>query len=590
MKIDSILVRQLTRSDFWNIEKPRGSNTGGGGQTYIDLPLGNIPNEALAEFLSVPTSVIDNKQNATINAIPIGTGNPSDLIFTSRGAANASRYRIINQNKNSVSSERHDGWKDLNGFPSLPAGIPDAASINAALYENIKLLVIKADDGRYFAGYTNSATIPVSWPQITGLTEIFDVSSSAIIKFSKLCGNLEVHEIFNAWKRKPNVLLYGPPGTGKTHLMNLLWKSFSSNETIQCASIDSTSATNPFQTEDISLPFDGPILTKWITFHQNYSYENFILATKPLPSGATFQLKPYAGSMLNAAISIKSTSPDSPKTAIIFIDELNRGNVSRIFGEFITFMDFEYREFPGSSPIPVPLNNLNNSAANRTEDIVLEDGTSVSLPIPWFFPKDIYILASMNSVDKAVAPLDSALSRRLHKINIFPNMEELAAILEISNTSTLLELREEDTTVLGNIKAEEVAWLLLYRLNYELSSLMGRDFELGHSYLFSISSKNNDNDKYHELSKIWDNLIYPQLQDRFSNRADEILKILRLDSDSGASPSADYLFKQKKKPLAHGSRRTVSPWTLENISLSKEFENNPAHVIYTLKFLSGLPI
>jgi hypothetical protein len=253
-------------------------------------------------------------------------------------------------------------------------------------------------------------------------------------------------------------------------------------------------------------------------------------------------------------------------------------------------MDFEYREGIGHSPIPVPLNNLDNASATRTEKLTLQDGTEIDIPIPWFFPKNLYILASMNSVDKAVAPLDSALSRRIHKINIFPSMEELALHLEIHNPLRLLDIQETDTTELTAIKAEEVAWLLLYRLNYELSILMGKDFELGQSYLYGIQKGTDDNSRYLELAKIWDKSIYPQIQERFSNRADEVLRILRLGTYSTATPTTDYLFKQKKKPLADEGSRTESPWTLKEISLSKEFITNPDKVKYTLKFLAGLPI
>ena len=68
------------------------------------------------------------------------------------------------------------------------------------------------------------------------------------------------------------------------------------------------------------------------------------------------------------------------------------------------------------------------------------------------------------------------------------------------------------------------------------------------------------------------------------------MRILRLGTYSTATPTADYLFKQKKKPLADEGNRTESPWTLKETSLGKEFITNPDKVIYTLKFLAGLPI
>ncbi len=597
MQIDSILVRNLTGTDLFNMERLPGTGpTGGGGQSFIDLPLGQIGFDGLAKFLSVPVDRINNLEEVTISAIPIGQGVASDITFSTRGDANAQRYRINNQNRHNTGSQRHDGWSLANGFPAIPTTANAAGDIPTALHENIKLFIIKMIDGTYYVGYVDSATLPAGWPSVRGISTIFSVASCDIIRFSKLCNDSIILDILTAWKHKPNVLLYGPPGTGKTHLMNKLWEAFNGGDPIQCVSVNSTDRDNPFNYENVSMPFDEPIKTKWLTFHQNYSYENFIFSTKPIPSGTTFQLKPYAGTLLDLALSIDAeiqrnfTIIGNPKTAIIFIDELNRGNVSRIFGELITFMDFEYRDGTGHSPIPVPLNNLNNVSAIRTESVTLENGTEVDIPIPWYFPKNIYILASMNSVDKAVAPLDSALSRRLHKINIFPSMEELASHLEILNPQQLLDIEATDTDRIAAIKAEEVAWLLLYRLNYELSILMGKDFELGQSYLYSIRNGSDDNEKYHELAKIWDRSIYPQIQERFANRADEVLRILRLGTYSTVVPTDDYLFKQKKKPLAGESARSESPWTLKEVSLGKEFITSSDKVIYTLKFLSGLPI
>jgi len=597
MKIDSILVRNLTGGDLWNMERERDQGpTGGGGQTYIDLPLGQIGFGGLAEFLSVPTSTIENLKSVTINAIPIGVGTASKITFAPRGEANASRYRIINQNQYRTHSERHDGWSTTNGFPTISAAATNANNIPSTLYENIRLFIIKMNDGTYYVGFINSASIPTSWPTSRALNAIFGVTSCDIIRFSELCKDSMALDIFSAWKLKPNVLLYGPPGTGKTHLMNRLWEAFSGGSPIQCLSVNPGDIDNPFYYENISLPFEEPIKTKWLTFHQNYSYENFIFSTKPIPSGTVFKLKSYAGALLDLALSIDHdiqasfTIHKNPKTAIIFIDELNRGNVSRIFGELITFMDFEYRADAGHSPIPVPLNNLDNASSTRTEKITLEDGTEIDIPIPWFFPKNIYILASMNSVDKAVAPLDSALSRRIHKINIFPSMDQLASHLEIRDPYRLLDITASNTAALAVIKAEEVAWLLLYRLNYELSILMGKDFELGQSYLYTIRKGRDDNERYNELAKIWDKSIYPQIQERFSNRADEVLRILRLGTYSTETPTDDYLFMQKKKPLADERNRAESPWTLKEVSLEKEFKTYPGKVKYTLKFLAGLPI
>ncbi|MFA6192995.1 MAG: AAA family ATPase [Sulfurimonas sp.] len=591
--IESIFVRNITAGDFWNMERrPEQAPSGGGGQTYIDIPLGGIEFSGLAQFLGVSTETIEDHQSVNIMVNPIGHGTSSNITFAPRGTQNASRYRIINQNKHSEeNNQRHSSWMVANGFPEMPENVNQSANIPTQLIENLKIYIVKTTEGNYYAGYVNQSAIPNYWPQVRALQTLFNVRSTAILHMTDLCDNSMVLEIINTWKHKPNVLLYGPPGTGKTHTMNALWKALRDEEDIECISLDSTNSNNPFVMESIPLPFERPVITSWVTFHQNYNYENFILSIKPVPNGATFQLEAHAGALLDAAIKIDSemqaeySELGENKAAIIFIDELNRGNVSRIFGEFITFMDSEYRKDINNSPIPVPLNNINNMTSIRTETIKLRDGSAVSLPIPWFFPKNVYILASMNSVDRAVAPLDSALSRRLHKINVFPNMDELAVHLNIENAYRLLTITESDD--ISEIKAEEVAWLLLYRINYELSLLMGRDYELGQSYLYSLQTIHNQDEKYKILAKIWDNLIFPQIQERFSNRSEEILRILRLNAMSPIRPTDQYLYKQKLKPLSN-THISQSPWTLNTVMFSKEFSANPENVKYSLRFLAGL--
>lgn len=586
--IESIFVRNIQKGDFWNMERrSEQAPRGGGGQTYIDIPLGGIDFSGLAQFLGVPTKTIEDHQSVNISVHPIGNGETSVITFGPRGEQNASRYRIVNQNKHSEdNNQRHSAWMVTNGFPEMPKDVDSSSNIPTDLIENLRIYIVKTAEGSYYAGYINQPTIPVHWPQIRALQAIFDVRSTAILYMADLCNNSIALEIINTWQNKPNVLLYGPPGTGKTHTMNELWKTLSNNENIECISLNPTDLDNPFVMESVPLPFERPVITNWVTFHQNYSYENFILATKPVPNGVGFQLEPHAGTLLDAALRIdpelQINNPiGNSKTAVIFIDELNRGNVSRIFGEFITFMDAEYRKDVNLSPIPVPLNNVSNATSSRTETIKLKDGTPISLPVPWYFPKNVYILASMNSVDRAVAPLDSALSRRLHKINIFPNMDQLAIHLNIENPYAMLKIAEDDDA--SDIEVEKIAWLLLYRLNYELALLIGRDYELGQSYLYGLQANIDQNEKYKILAKIWDNLIFPQIQDRFSNRSEEILRILRLNS----SPTAQYLYQQKPKPLSN-THESESPWTLNTVIFSKEFTINPERVKYSLRFLSGL--
>ncbi len=108
---------------------------------------------------------------------------------------------------------------------------------------------------------------------------------------------------------------------------------------------------------------------------------------------------------------------------MIFIDEINRGNAARIFGEFMTFLDFDYRD-GGTVPLPVPLRQLTYEDG-QSEKLLRPGGKATTIPEGFTFPKHVYIVATMNSVDRAAVPIDSALARRFDRIEMRPNLDVL---------------------------------------------------------------------------------------------------------------------------------------------------------------------
>jgi len=135
-----------------------------------------------------------------------------------------------------------------------------------------------------------------------------------------------------------NVLVYGPPGTGKTYLMQQVARLFVAN--IEGSGepsyvVDTESERKPIVTEAAKQAKVG-----WATFHQSYSYEEFIVGLRPNPSGEQmFSLAPQPGLLLDLAEFARLPEHYS----LLIIDEINRGNVSRIFGEFITLLEPDKR-------------------------------------------------------------------------------------------------------------------------------------------------------------------------------------------------------------------------------------------------------
>jgi hypothetical protein len=250
----------------------------------------------------------------------------------------------------------------------------------------------------------------------------------------------------------------------------------------------------------------------------------------------------------------------------------------------------------------------------KTEDLERTGFADVQLPRPWFFPSNLYVLASMNSVDRAVAPLDSALARRFARIEVPPDMEFLAEYLGLGNVSDLVQLakrvipeatseetEDDEESAAGDseessqeamnasaastppITASHVAWLLLYRINYEIAVTLGPDFELGHTYVMGVAKETGEDGKFRSLGRAWDQAIYPQLHERFINRLDELLRILRLDQ----STPAGYLFSKRARPaiFTRSTRVRDIPTVM---SLTEASIDHLDQVVLTLKYLAGL--
>jgi len=629
--VESIFFKKINRGEFWHIERGPATDAGGGGMTYIDIPLGK--GESLLRPLWSFLGVMPGGPSAEwpSGRISVGVlGDPSvlpfDLSFDTRGKENH-RYRISNQARQKRGSMRHPAWTAANGFPKAPNNVRSKAEMERHVnVSHLKIYIVKTTDGEYFAGFINQEEMPEDWPKGVGLEKLFNQKVGLdVMTFSELPQpNVPplVQRILKAWKTNHNVLLYGPPGTGKTHAMNYIWRLLDTDTAAgRVLKLDASNKDTPFQAVDDQFPLERPVRREWVTFHQNSSYENFVIGLRPESAAAGLTLKPRMGVLLDAAASLDTNvdQPDELKfsSAVIYIDEINRGNVSRIFGEFITFMDPDYRDDGDGVALPVPLTSV-KSEGGETEPIERVIGGTVKLPVPWYFPRNVYVLASMNSVDRAVAPLDSALARRFARIEVFPDMDFLAQHLGIADTKALLktaaietegnedegaEEGEEgvegagaaagaggqdqsdasDDLALAFVGAAEVAWLLLYRLNYDIASTLGTDFELGHAYVMGVAKGADEEEKFRILARAWDQAIYPQLQERYINRPDELQRMLRLDKRH--TPPPQYLFGKRQAPRgattpASGARYVPHVPTLEDAPIDQ--------VRVTLRYLAGL--
>ncbi|MBQ9573694.1 MAG: AAA family ATPase, partial [Synergistaceae bacterium] len=210
-------------------------------------------------------------------------------------------------------------------------------------------------------------------------------------------------------KNKMNIILQGAPGVGKTFTARKLAYA------IMGEADDSRIET--------------------VQFHQNYSYEDFVMGYRP--NGAEFKL---TEGIFYKFCRTAENHPDQPYFFII--DEINRGNMSKIFGELLMLIDKDYR------------------------------GTNVTLAysgIPFSVPENLYIIGMMNTADRSLAVIDYALRRRFSFFEIEPgfNSEGFAKYQASFENDTF-------NTLITQIK----------QLNKEISEdrSLGRGFRIGHSY------------------------------------------------------------------------------------------------------------
>lgn len=377
-----------------------------------------------------------------------------------------------------------------------------------------------------------------------------------------------IDDVFASWGAQRNVLLYGPPATGKTRAISQLFEALQqSQKSTRGIVMSASGGPTPFSRPQFPSSIPLPAKVVWTTFHQSYGYEDFVLGLRPTMDDSGTSLEPWAGVFLDAALELEDPSSQY-KSVVIFIDEINRGNAARIFGEFMTFLDFDYRK-AGAVPLPVPLRQLAFDGG-ISEEIHRPGGGAATIPEGFTFPKDVYIVATMNSVDRAAVPIDSALARRFDRLEMRPDLDALAEHWGLDPASVPVP----DDSNWSTLTPLETGYLLLDRLNVAISSDLGPEFELGHGLLTPISASIVDDagtvqavaedDLWRSLAKTWDDVLFPQLEDRYSGRPEQLMELLRMDSSPN---SGDYAWQLRSAKGGATSSRTLAPVRVSDLAL-----------------------
>jgi 5-methylcytosine-specific restriction enzyme B len=322
-------------------------------------------------------------------------------------------------------------------------------------------------------------------------------------------------QVYNALLRHRNVLLYGPPGTGKTHLLRTVQSLFEEGLTWISSKEEREAIRTIAGAQKNRVAF--------VTFHQSFGYEDFVVGLRPDLEAADklLALKPTPGILME----MSEYARVKGQRSLLLIDEINRGNASRIFGEFITLLDMDKRLRDDGSEGPQTVRLRLPYQSPDRPILVNLDGTNYEVPTPFTMPSRVFLLATMNSVDKSVAPLDAALRRRFH-------IERLGPELETISTELGIDL-PPDPLILPNVlhdpfDVRRLAVTLLRSLNEGVAAFLGPDFQLGHWFLEPLADAEKDVGSLQTaLIEIWLNRLLPQLEDYFQGRPDQLRALLR---------------------------------------------------------------
>ncbi|MFD7733057.1 AAA family ATPase [Kitasatospora phosalacinea] len=282
----------------------------------------------------------------------------------------------------------------------------------------------------------------------------------------------EVRQVLDALHRKGQVILHGPPGTGKTRLALSTALAVAG----QAEAVDAPAAERDKALRAL-LDGDG---VKLVTFHPSYGYEDFVEGFKPDPAadGAGLTLKRTDG-LFHRLCADAEKAPD--RTFLLIVDEINRGDLPRVFGELTTLLELDKR------------------------------GLTVELPITgrrFSVPSNVRLIGTMNTADRSISHLDAAVRRRFAFLRVAPDPEVVSGSVGQLDLGAFFD-----------------------GLNTRIAEHLDADHQLGHAYFLRGGVPVSTEE---DLEAVLQHDVIPLLEDHCLGRADLLQRVLgRLVDETG---------------------------------------------------------
>lgn len=301
-----------------------------------------------------------------------------------------------------------------------------------------------------------------------------------------------------------NIILTGAPGTGKTFACQSYAREQVSNFIYENNLEKAEGKQSAYLTVDYFI--------KTVQFHPGYDYSDFIegLRPKKVDSNIIYDrkdgiFKDFCRQVVKFNENHKYANLAESAKFFFIIDEINRGEVSKIFGEAFSMIETDKR-----APVDIESEKVTNKVDTQYSSLI-EDKDKDPFQNGFYIPENVYILATMNEIDRSLEAMDFAFRRRFSWLTV--NVQD--TLNEIIVNSVLDDCTNSVSKHMSEIEKS------FNELNKLIKKNLGPDYMLGGSYLTSL--KNSSKTSVKTLKEeLWNNHLEPIIKDYIKGSEDKI--------------------------------------------------------------------